>query len=206
MKPNRNLILGKFPNIKNAKNIKGGKDALLFEKNNKVYRYTKTSSLEAAHREMDICRIATENGLFPMLGMPVYDEDTGLLQITMENMDGTFYDLKNEIQGIGGVEAEMMYKQLLNNLISKIEVLNNLGICHGDLNKNPNNIMYKGSLNRGYKLYIIDFTTAKKNVNGCTNLNLNSVYTFHRTQARTRHMKTPPTTKRKLGGIFNGVA
>ncbi len=175
-----------------------GEDALLFKKKNVVYRYTKTSSLEAAHREMDICKLAADNDLFPMKGMPEYDEGTGLLQITMENMDGTFYDLKNEIQRIGGVEAEMMYKQLRNKLISKIEELNKLGICHGDLNKNPNNIMYKGSLNRGYELYIIDFTTARKNVKGCTNLKLNSVYTFHRTQARTNKNSPPTSTVRKL--------
>ena len=175
-----------------------GQDALLLEKNNKVYRYTKTSSQEAAEREIDICAAAAKAGIFPMLGMPVYDEGTGLLQITMENMDGTFYDLKNEIQRIGGVEAEMMYKQLRNKLISKIEELNKLGICHGDLNKNPKNIMYKGSLNRGYELYIIDFTTARKNVKGCTNLKLNSVYTFHRTQARTNKNSPPTSTVRKL--------
>ena len=193
-----------FPKTKAMVQFAEGEDALLFKKKNNVYRYTKTSSLEAAHREMDICRIAAENGLFPMLRMPTYDEDSKILEIKIENMDGTFYDLKNEIQRIGGGEAEMKYKQLLNKLISKIKDLNNLGICHGDLNKNPNNIMYKGSL-RDYKLYIIDFTTARENVKGCTNLNLKSVYTFHRTQARTNQMKTP-TTKGSLLDMFNRAA
>ena len=187
-----------FPNVNQMTKLAQGADALLFEKNNTVYRYTKTSSQEAAEREMDICREMAEAGLFPMKGMPEYYEETGLLQITMENMDGTFYDLKNEIQRIGGVEAEMLYNQLLDELKKKIRKMNKFGICHGDLNKNPNNIMYKGSLNMGYELYIIDFTTARKNVKGCTNLKLNSVYTFHRTQARTNKKYPPTNTVRKL--------
>lgn len=140
--------------------------------------------------------------LFPMKGMPVYDEGTGLLQITMENMDGTFSDLKREIEAKGGEEAERLYKQLLSELEKKIKKMNDLGICHGDLSMNPNNIMYKGS-----ELYIIDFTTAKRNLNGCTNLKLNTnYYGFRRLQSRTSHMRTPPPTKRNLGGMFNNAA
>jgi tRNA A-37 threonylcarbamoyl transferase component Bud32 len=150
-----------------------GQDALLFEKNNTVYRYTKTSSQEAAEREIDICAAAAKAGIFPMKGMPEYDEETGLLQITMENMDGTFSDLKKKIEAKGGKEAETRYNDLLGELKNKIGEMNKLGICHGDLNKNPKNIMYKGSLENGYELYIIDFTTAKRNVKGCANLNLN---------------------------------
>jgi tRNA A-37 threonylcarbamoyl transferase component Bud32 len=176
-----------------------GEDALLFEKNRKVYRYTKTSSRESAEREIDICAYAAKNGIFPMIGMPVYDEVMGLLQITMENMDGTFSDLKKKIEAKGGEEAEMRYNELLGELKNKIREMNKLGICHGDLNKNPTNIMYKGSLENGYELYIIDFTTAKRNVNGCTNLALNTnYYGIRRLKSRISKEKSMGSTARSL--------
>tara|TARA_B110000285_G_C14779599_1_gene447887 strand:+ start:94 stop:645 length:552 start_codon:yes stop_codon:yes gene_type:complete len=180
-------------------NLAHGEDALLFEKNNKVYRYTKTRSREAAEREIDIGKDMAEAGIFPMKGMPIYDEYTGLLQITMQNMDGTFSDLKKKIEEKGGKEAEMRYNELLGELKNKIREMNNLGICHGDLNKNPKNIMYKGSLENGYELYIIDFTTAKRNVNGCTNLALNTnYYGFRRLQSRISKKKSMGSTARSL--------
>ena len=203
--PNRRPLIfeirSAFPNSKvnQMKKLAQGDDALLFEKNNTVYRYTKTSSQEAAEREMDICREMAEAGLFPMKGMPEYDEETGLLQITMENMDGTFSDLKKKIEAKGGEEAEMLYNELLGELKNNIRKMNNLGICHGDLNKNPKNIMYKGSLEKGYKLYIIDFTTAKRNVKGCANLNLNTnYYGFRRLQSRISNEKSLGSTVRSL--------
>ena len=77
--------------------------------------------------------------------------------------------------------------------------MNKLGICHGDLNKNPKNIMYKGSLENGYELYIIDFTTAKRNVKGCANLNLNTqYYGFRRLQSRISNKKSIGSTARSL--------
>ena len=199
MKPTRNLILQNFPDtIKNAKNIQGGEDALLFEKNNKVYRFTKTSSREDAEREIDVCGASSRARLFPMIGMPEYFEDTGILKITMEKLDGTFYDLKREIEAKGGEEAERLYTELIDKLTTKIKYMNDLGICHGDLSMNPNNIMYKWSLNRGYNLYIIDFTTAKRNVKGCTNSNLSkNYYGFRRLQSR--------TSKKSLGSTVRSL-
>ena len=183
-----------FPNVNQMTKLAQGADALLFEKNNTVYRYTKTSSQEAAEREMDICREMAEAGLFPMKGMPEYYEETGLLQITMENMDGTFSDLKKEIEAKGGEEAEILYNQLIGELKNRIRQMNKLGICHGDLSMNPNNIMYKGN-----QLYIIDFTTAKRNVKGCTNLNLNkNYYGFRRLQSRISNKKLIGSTARSL--------
>lgn len=174
-----------------------GEDASLFKMNNNVYRYTKTNSREAAEREIDICAYMAAVGIFPMIEMPVYHEDSGLLQITMENMDGTFSKLKKEIEAKGEHgEAGKLYDTLLGKLTEKIAQMHKFGICHGDLSANPNNIMYTGSL-KGYKLYIIDFTTAKRNVNGCTNLDLNNhYYGFRRLQSRTSNKNASSTVKK----------
>jgi tRNA A-37 threonylcarbamoyl transferase component Bud32 len=181
------------------KNLAQGEDALLFKKNNTVYRYTKTSSQEAAGREIDICAAAAKAGIFPMIGMPVYDEDTGILEIKMINMDGTFSDLKKKIEAKGGEEAEELYQKIIDKLKNKIRQMNNLGICHGDLTMNPKNIMYKEVLSIGIELYIIDFTTAKRNVKDCTNLNLNkNYYGFRRLKSRISNKTSIGSTARSL--------
>ena len=172
MKPNRNLILGKFPNIKNAKNIKGGEDALLFEKNNNVYRFTKPDN---AIREIDICGAASRAGLFPMKGMPEYFEDTGILKITMENMDGDLAKLKS----MSGTDM----RELKNAVITLVEQFNNLGFCHGDLD-NGNNIMYKDLGNNTYRLYLIDFTRSTKRNNSCRNLDFTKSMSYFKQVTR----------------------
>ena len=175
MKPTRTLIFQAFPNIKDAKNIKGGEDALLFEKNNKVYRYTQPNERQAAELEIDICAAAAEAGIFPMVGMPTYDEDTKLLQITMENMDGDLAKLK-------GMSGTVM-KELKTAVITLIEQFNNLGFCHGDLD-DGNNIMYKDLGNNKYRLYLIDFTRSTKRNNSCRNLEFTKSMSYFRQVTR----------------------
>lgn len=176
MKPTRNLILRKFPDIiKNAKKITGGEDALLFEKNNRVYRFTKTSSLKDAESEIDVCGAASRAGLFPMKGMPEYFEDTRILKITMENMDGDLAKLKS----MSGTDM----RELRNAVITLVEQFNNLGFCHGDLD-NGNNIMYKDLGDNKYRLYLIDFTRSTKRNNSCRNLDFTKSMSYFKQVTR----------------------
>lgn len=180
MKPTRNLILQKFPDIiKNAKNIKGGEDALLFEKNNSVYRFTITSSRKDAESEIDVCGAASRAGLFPMKGMPEYFEDTGILKITMENMDGDLANLKS----MYGTDM----KELRNAVITLVEQFNNLGFCHGDLD-NGNNIMYKDLGDNKYRLYLIDFTRSTKRNNSCRNLDFTKSMSYFKQVTRPKNI------------------
>ena len=158
MKPTRNLILQNFPDtIKNAKNIKGGEDALLFEKNNKVYRFTKTSSREDAEREIDVCGASSRAGLFPMIGMPEYFEDTGILKITMEKLDGDI----EQLSGVTGMDKPELDRAANALIVS----FHKTGYCHGDIS--PQNIMYKQIDQNEYRLYIIDFTRSSKLNRNC---------------------------------------
>ena len=158
MKPTRNLILQKFPDIiKNAKNIKGGEDALLFEKNNSVYRFTITSSRKDAESEIDVCGAASRAGLFPMIGMPEYFEDTGILKITMDKLDGDM----NKLSGMTGMDKPKL-DRAINDLIVGFH---KTGYCHGDIS--PQNIMYKEIGPNKYRLYIIDFTRSSKLNRNC---------------------------------------
>lgn len=150
----------------------------MFEKNNKVYRYTKPSSRKDAELEIDICAAASGAGLFPMIGMPVYDEDTGLLQITMENMDGDLAKLK----GMSGTDM----KELKNAVITLVEAFNDLGFCHGDLD-NGNNIMYKDLGNNRYRLYLIDFTRSTRHNNSCRNLDFTKSMSYFRQVTRPKN-------------------
>lgn len=158
MKPTRNLILREFPNIKNAKTIKGGEDALLFEKSNIIYRFTIPKKKEDAIREIDVCGAASRAGLFPMIEMPEYFEDTGILKITMENLDGDM----NKLSGMSGMDKPKL-DRAINELIKSFH---NTGYCHGDIS--PENIMYKKIGDNEYRLYLIDFTRSSKlNKNSC---------------------------------------
>lgn len=152
MKPSRNLILMKFPNIKNANNLNGGEDALLFEKNDKVYRFTIPDTKADAIREIDVCGAASRAGLFPMIGMPVYYEVEGLLQITMEKLDGDM----NKLSGMSGMDKPKLDRAINDLIVS----FHNTGYCHGDIS--PQNIMYKKIGLNEYRLYIIDFTRTTK--------------------------------------------
>ena len=153
MKPTRNLILMEFSDIvKNAKNIKGGEDALLFEKSNIIYRFTKPDKRVDAIREIDVCGAASRAGLFPMIGMPEYDEDTGILKITMENLDGDM----NKLSGMTGMDKPKLDRAINDLIVS----FHNTGYCHGDIS--PENIMYKKIGPNEYRLYLIDFTRSSK--------------------------------------------
>lgn len=152
MKPNGNLILREFPNIKNAKNIKGGEDALLFEKSNIVYRFTKPDTKADAIREIDVCGAASRAGLFPMIEMPQYDEYTGILKITMENLDGDM----NKLSGMTGMDKPKLDRAINDLIVS----FHKTGYCHGDIS--PQNIMYKKIGPNEYRLYLIDFTRSSK--------------------------------------------
>ena len=176
MKPSRNSISSAFPNnTKNAKNINGGEDALLFEKNNKVYRFTKPGTKDNAIREIDICGAASNAGLFPMIGMPEYHEDTGLLKITMEKLDG---DLA-KLNGMSGTDRN----ELKIAVITLVKQFNGLGFCHGDLD-NGNNIMYKDLGNNKYRLYLIDFTRSTKRNNSCRNLDFTKSMSYFKQVTR----------------------
>lgn len=143
------------------KSVKGGADALLFENNNKVYRFSIPKSKADAELEIDICGAASRAGLFPMLGPPTYYEDTGLLQIKMEKLDGDLATLK----GMGGTDR----KELKSAVTTLIEEFNSIGYCHGDLD-HGNNIMYKKLDSNRYRLYLIDFTRSTRRNNSCRNL------------------------------------
>ena len=138
--------------MKNAKNIKGGEDALLFEKNDKVYRFTKPDKKTDAMREIDVCGAAFRAGLFPMIGLPEYYEDTRILKITMEKLDGDM----NTLSGMTGMNKPKL-DSAINNLIV---TFHNTGYCHGDVS--PENIMYKKIGENEYRLYLIDFTRSSK--------------------------------------------
>tara|TARA_R110001592_G_scaffold51_3_gene293 strand:+ start:2900 stop:3457 length:558 start_codon:yes stop_codon:yes gene_type:complete len=147
----------------------------LFEKNNRVYRFTKTSSLKDAESEIDVCGAASRAGLFPMKGMPEYFEDTRILKITMENMDGDLAKLKS----MSGTDM----RELRNAVITLVEQFNNLGFCHGDLD-NGNNIMYKDLGDNKYRLYLIDFTRSTKRNNSCRNLDFTKSMSYFKQVTR----------------------
>jgi len=147
----------------------------LFERNNRIYRFTRPSSREAAELEIDVCGAASRAGLFPMIGMPEYFEDAGILKITMENLDGDLAKLKS----MSGTDM----RELKNAVITLVEQFNGLGFCHGDLG-NGNNIMYKDLGNNRYRLYLIDFTRSKKRNNSCRNLDFTKSMSYFRQVTR----------------------
>ena len=95
-------------------------------------------------KEVEFGKIASKYGISPK----IIDVNYSQKYIIMEKLDRTFFDVYKEKKGIIG-------NDLQNNIIKIVNLLDRIGIFHGD--PNPANFMIKNN-----RVYIIDFGFSKK--------------------------------------------